>query len=111
MIDPTGALHHTFGGKEYALVFSNRAIGKVQSKWGKDLDGLLTGGSTIPNFSIMADIIAAALVVGSKLPEDEAEDLGDLMSTADRELVNRLIAATFPDIAEGNAPKKAKAAG
>ena len=113
MADVTGALSHSFGGKQYALRLTLGGIAKLQAKHGNDLGGLLSGKvETVPPFGIMIDMIAVALEKGQKMGADEAADLADEMMTADKGVFERLMKAAFPDADPGNADaprRKAKA--
>ena len=101
MADVTGALHHSFGGKEYTLRLSFGVLAKMQAKHGNDLKGLMTGEvGGVPPFDVMLDTVSGALVKGGT-SEVAAADLADDMLTADPELFTRLLSAAFPD-AVGN---------
>lgn len=117
MADVTGALHHEFGDTTYCLRLTLGGIAKLQGKHGNDIGGLLSGKfdapegepAPIPPFDIMIEMIAAALVKGEKLPEDQALDLADDMLTEDQALAGRLMEAAFPAMAKpgnGQAPKR-----
>lgn len=109
MADVTGALHHEFGGRTYALRLTLGGIAKLQGKYGNDLGGLLTGKvEGTPPFGIMIDMVAAALEKGERLPADEAADLADDMLTADKRLVEGLMKAAFPEQAGNETAPKAK---
>lgn len=110
MSDVTGALHHPFGGRNYALRLTFAGIATLQGRHGNDLGGLLTGTvEGIPPFAIMLDMVSVALQKGEGMPADAADNLADDMLTADKSLVDQIVRAAFPETA-GNeaAPKKAK---
>ncbi|MFC3059515.1 hypothetical protein [Paenirhodobacter populi] len=103
MADVTGALHHTFGGKEYTLRLTWGVLAEIQAAHGDDfLDRLSNQDGKTPPFALMIDIAAKALAKGEKMPAIEASDLADDMLTADPELIGRLMVAALPD-ASGNA--------
>lgn len=107
MADVTGALHHSHEGNGYTLRLTLGGIGKLQSRHGNDLGGILTGQMTgIPPFAIMIDMVAVSLEKGEGIGSAEALDLADDMVTADRGLFERLMKAAFPD-AVGNGEAKA----
>lgn len=108
MADVTGAVHHSFDGKDYTLRLTFAVLGKLQAKHGDDLKGLLSGkASAAPPFAVMVDAIAGALVKGG-VPTGEADELADDMLTADPELFPRVMSAAFPD-AVGNGKAAAAA--
>lgn len=108
MADVTGALHHAFGGKAFALRLTWGVLADLQGRHGDDfLARLDVGEGKLPPFGLMIDIVAASLVKGEKLPDAEARDIADDMLTADPELVSRLLQSAFPD-AGGNGGAAAK---
>lgn len=110
MADVTGALHHSFGGREYTLRLTFGVLAKLQAKHGDDLKGLLTGEVVkAPPFDVMLDAVGGALIKGGAAA-DSADDLADDMLTADPELFQRLLGTAFPD-AVGNGKKAGKPKG
>lgn len=113
MADVTGALREDFGGKTYEFKLTARVIAKLQAVHGNNVAGLLDGtAGAIPNFGAVLDLVALSLQMGSKLSDDEAEEIADAMLMQDTEIVGRIIRAAFPDVedAKPGKPRKPKGA-
>tara|TARA_R110000851_G_scaffold110994_2_gene233925 strand:- start:4323 stop:4655 length:333 start_codon:yes stop_codon:yes gene_type:complete len=98
MAEPTGTIHESFGGKDYALQLTFRGIATLQEKYGNNIAGLLdnTAGD-IPAFAPLLDLVSLALQKGSKLSAEDADEVSESMLTADTEIVGRIIGASFPE--------------
>lgn len=100
MADVTGALHHSFGGKNFALRLTWGVLADLQGAHGDDfLFRLEPVEGKLPPFALMIDIVSRSLMRGEGFPESEARDLADDMLTADPELVSRLMESAFPNSA------------
>lgn len=116
MADVTGALHHEFAGRSYCLRLTLGGIANLQGRYGNDIDGMLSGKydakegqrPPVPPFGILIDILTEALKRGEGMEAKEAAILADDMLTADQNLIQRVLAATFPDRGrEGNGQARA----
>lgn len=97
MADVTGTLHRDFGGKTYGLRLTMRDIAKLQDRHGLDLGGVLTGKSLdVIHFGLPLDVVALALMRGSKLSADDAAEISDELMTADQTIFAQLMEAVFP---------------
>jgi hypothetical protein len=111
MTDPTGAIEVEHGGETYCLRLTMRGIARLQAKHGRNVAGMLDGtAGDMPDMAAVLDIVSEALQKGHGMKATEADDLADEIATADPLIVGSIMVAAFPS-AEGNAKKKAKAAG
>lgn len=105
MADVTGALHYEFGGRRYCMRLTLGGIASLQGRYGNDLAGMLSGEydvkagqqPQIPPFEVMISILAVALGKGEGMDVEEATILADDMLTADQTVLQRVLAATFPE--------------
>jgi len=121
MSDVTGTVRATLSGAEYTLRLTMRGLAQLQSEFGKDLGGLLSGGfksGDMPDFTIPLRVVEVALLRGMPdLQADRVKDIADDLLTGDQGLVARLMVAAFPDAAAdaaqadpGNAERPGQAA-
>lgn len=108
MPDVTGTIRAEHDGKTYALRLTMRSFAELQAKHGANVAGILDGtAGAMPSFAALIDVVSLALQRAEAMPAEEADRLADELLTADIKLVERLIAAAFPD-AEGNGARPAK---
>jgi len=117
MADITGTLRATLGGAEYTLRLTMRGIAMLQSEFGPDLGGLLSGkfqDGAIPDFNIVLRVVEVALAKGMPdLTADRLREIADDLVTSDQTIVARIMQAAFPDAAKdapGNAARPSRAA-
>jgi hypothetical protein len=79
-----------------------RGMAQLQSEFGRDIAGILTGkAGEIPDFGAILRIVEVALAKGNpSLSAEQVKELADDMATPD--LVEAIVKAAFPD-AEGDA--------
>lgn len=98
MADVTGTVRASHDGKTYALRLTMRSFAELQARHGANVAGLLDGtAGAVPSFAALIDVVSLALQRGEGMAADEADRLADELFTADARLVERLIAASFPD--------------
>lgn len=111
MADPTGTIYAAHDGKTYALRLTMAGLAQAQERHPDAMAAMLGGEGTAPSLSLCLLLVSLALQKAERMPMGEADDLADELFTADQSVVQRLLAAAFPDTEAGNAPKKPKAKG
>jgi hypothetical protein len=112
MQEATGTHYIEHGGARYALRLSMRGIAQLQSEFGRDIAGILSGETSVPDFKALLRVVEISLAKGQPgMTPDQIATLADEIATTD--LVGLIVQAAFPEAGAedvGNAQRARKRA-
>lgn len=105
MADVTGALHVDHRGKTHTLRLTFLVLAELQGAHGDDfIKRMEARDGKLPDFGLMVDVVARALVRGGDVAPEVATLLADDMLAADQGILARLMQAAFPEAKVDAAP-------